>query len=799
MRQTALLLLFSCLTMFAGDPIAWVELSEPQQGYMLRHIVKNDPNDEPYNVQTEKGGKPCIFIPKTKYAYFDVNDGILEENENNLIFRITFYDEGHEQLKLQYNSTAGDYTDAVLHKGGTNEWVTATICINDALFRNAQNQHADFRINDNNYINRIEICTGSLDPMTEPLTQHLGGSTYSDMHDKSVAGYQAWFGTGQPDETWQHWSSGRTATDGTRWPSAGNCSFDIYPDITIYEEDILEQTGFEDLGNGSEAKLFASNTENAIQTHFGLMKTHGIDGVAVQRFINPEMKSIVHSPTATLNLIRQAAEQNERIFYVCYDISSNGLENSWADIIKFDWVYNIEQNYNLTQSPAYATMDGKPVVEIWGTGFTGNHPGTASETIELIEFLKQRGCYVIGGVPTYWRENKNDAKGPSQTNPADQESFEAAYKHYDMISPWMVGRFGNINQYEEFKNLIINDINYCQQHGMQYLPVVFPGFSWALWNSGTPNQIPRMAGDFLWTQIKRASDNGFRQVYFAMFDEYDEGTALLNAATDYNTIPKDAWFLTNSADGTWCSADFYLRLAGDATRQLRQGTVTDLVNTPYSCGPVYYRNSFEMRQTDYNFVNGTMKNNGFFPVDPCMHNNGIMFQNNLSSHEVSIKHGNANNGQYALHASIRGNGQAYFKYQIAELKIPVTECLELICQRKGNIGIEIALSDGTEYQAGIQQYSDQYEPLRISITQQHIGDTICSLRLIYYGHIENSEEAWIDDVLIQKTQCTTNIDGTTLKQGPDGLYDLWGRPAKMRKGEILIKKTANSTEKIITW
>ena len=38
-----------------------------------------------------------------------------------------------------------------------------------------------------------------------------------------------------------------------------------------------------------------------------------------------------------------------RLFYICYDITSNGLESTWADLIRFDWVYNIEQNYALTQ------------------------------------------------------------------------------------------------------------------------------------------------------------------------------------------------------------------------------------------------------------------------------------------------------------------------------------------------------------------------------------------------------------------------------------------------------------------
>ena len=56
----------------------------------------------------------------------------------------------------------------------------------------------------------------------------------------------------------------------------------------------------------------------------------------------------------------------------------------------------------------------------------------------------------------------------------------------------------------------------------------------------------------------------------AMMDEYDEGTAILPMADGYSMIPTNQYFVTSSADGTYLSTDFYLRLASKLTRQINQ-------------------------------------------------------------------------------------------------------------------------------------------------------------------------------------------------------------------------------------
>ena len=107
------------------------------------------------------------------------------------------------------------------------------------------------------------------------------------------------------------------------------------------------------------------------------------------------------------------------------------------------------------------------------------------------------------------------------------------------------------------------------QPGHRLLAVVFPGFAWANWNGGPRNQIPREHGDFLWRQFANIRDVGIPTAYVAMFDEYDEGTAIAKAAESWFGIPTNQYFLALDADGVPVSSDFYLRLTGDAAKMLR--------------------------------------------------------------------------------------------------------------------------------------------------------------------------------------------------------------------------------------
>ena len=57
--------------------------------------------------------------------------------------------------------------------------------------------------------------------------------------------------------------------------------------------------------------------------------------------------------------------------------------------------------------------------------------------------------------------------------------------------------------------------------------------------------------------------------YVAMFDEVDEGTAMMKLAPTPADLPAQGTFVPLNIDGTNVPSDWYLRLAGAASRMLR--------------------------------------------------------------------------------------------------------------------------------------------------------------------------------------------------------------------------------------
>lgn len=101
------------------------------------------------------------------------------------------------------------------------------------------------------------------------------------------------------------------------------------------------------------------------------------------------------------------------------------------------------------------------------------------------------------------------------------------------------------------------------------MPVLWPGFAWSNWNGGPRNVIPRLHGDFMWQQFVNLRQLGIKNAFVAMFDEFDEGTAIAKAAETASMIPTNQYFLTLDADGVYVSSDFYLRLVNDGNKMMK--------------------------------------------------------------------------------------------------------------------------------------------------------------------------------------------------------------------------------------
>jgi hypothetical protein len=260
------------------------------------------------------------------------------------------------------------------------------------------------------------------------------------------------------------------------------------------------------------------------------------------------------------------AEAYGRVFAIMYDISGQPA-STLVSTLTNDWNFLVN-TMKVTSSPRYQRHRGRPVVAIWGFGFT-DRPGTPQDALTVINQFKAAGFTVMGGVPTYWRTLNND----SQSDPA----WANVYRAFDIISPWMVGRYATEAEADSFRqNLIVPDLAMTTSLGLDYMPVIFPGFSWHNLQGGPSNPlnaIPRNAGNFYWRQAYNAVSAGCTMVYGAMFDEMDEGTAMLKLAPTAAELPAQGTFVPLNIDGTNLPSDWYLRLAGAATRMLRGDSV----------------------------------------------------------------------------------------------------------------------------------------------------------------------------------------------------------------------------------
>ncbi|MCX6309245.1 MAG: hypothetical protein NTY32_10605, partial [Bacteroidia bacterium] len=193
----------------AGTPVATIVFSNPVVSTNLTHYTTTVTSNESYTIQTTKNGDACRLVPMTKYAYFNVNDVVIPSSQNNLIFNITFFDEGSIKLNLQYNANDGNkYKALSIAQTGTNAWVTAKVAITNAALSNLQNNSADFRISGTGgdvFIKEIAIEIGTLNPALEPIPV-VTASPYSEFIGKSVAGYQVWFVAGNATSGWTHWN-----------------------------------------------------------------------------------------------------------------------------------------------------------------------------------------------------------------------------------------------------------------------------------------------------------------------------------------------------------------------------------------------------------------------------------------------------------------------------------------------------------------------------------------------------------------------------------------------------------------
>lgn len=384
------------------------------------------------------------------------------------------------------------------------------------------------------------------DPATK-TTESMSRVRFKSIRNLVMAGYQGWFNTPEDGAGlgWKHFEKEKEF-------KPGKCTIDLWPDVSEYEK--TYETAFK-LPDETPAKVFSSYDASTTDLHFKWMKQYGIDGVFMQRFVvsirNQKGKDNYNK---ILNNAVLSAEKYDRAICLMYDLS--GMEAGEEDILIRDWKELCEK-YKLVSrnNNHYVYHHGKPLVAVWGIGFNDRRKYGYEQVKKIIDFLKSEGCSILVGVPTHWRTLTIDAV-------SDTRLLELV-KQADIVHPWLVGRFNN-NTYEPYRKSIEEDIKWCKANGKDYIPVLFPGFSWHNMKKDAPqNMIPRLGGRFFWKQVKGAVDAGAESLYLAMFDEIDEGTAFFKCT---NTPPVgESSFITYEGE----APDHYLWLAGEAAKYLR--------------------------------------------------------------------------------------------------------------------------------------------------------------------------------------------------------------------------------------
>lgn len=380
----------------------------------------------------------------------------------------------------------------------------------------------------------------------------------SSLAGKLLVGYQGWFrcegdGSGMG---WHHYGS-------TSRFAPGHCTIDLWPDVS----ELAPQERFDTLfrhADGSTAQVFSSFHPATVDRHFLWMQQYGIEAAMVQRFITTlRTREQIRSVNTVLAHCRRAAVARGRAWAVMYDLT--GIRADEFDRIREDW--QLLHRYlwpDGRKDAAYLHHRGRPVVALWGCGFHDRPPHLAAWA-SLVDYFHRDPpggpCTVILGVPTYWRTLDRDT--------INDPNLHDVFARCDVLSPWTVGRYSSPEAAQRhWQQVAMADTCWCQQRGIEYLPVVFPGFSWhnltKLRGRDAPsNQIPRRGGQFLWSQFAAASAAGSQMLYVAMFDEMDEGTAIFKCTNDPPV--GESPFVTY--DGL--PSDHYLWLTGRAAQALR--------------------------------------------------------------------------------------------------------------------------------------------------------------------------------------------------------------------------------------
>lgn len=385
------------------------------------------------------------------------------------------------------------------------------------------------------------------------------GCLYTTAEGLVMAGYQGWFNA-EGDGAGRGWNHYCTPD---RKFEPGHCTIDFWPDVSEYEK--VYETAFR-FSDGRPASVFSPYDYSTVDLHFKWLADYGIDGIFLQRFVTTvkDAKGLAHVDRVLENALR-ASEKYQKAFCLMYDLSGAKSEDMALLLKDWDTIVRKYELFDNKKHPTYLRHNGKPLLAVWGVGFSDGRKYSVDDVYRLVRQLKSSDSPVsiMLGVPYYWRSNTRDAVNEPLLHEVIRES--------DVIMDWGMGRykFTNMEQVILRDKDLKADIEWCRDNDVLYMPHIYPGGSVGnLKNdpAGYDNN-PRMGGCFIWKQAAIAKKCGAKSLYVGMFDEVDEGTQIFKCLGEEQVplnLPEQGKKFVGYEKGL--PSDHYLWLTGEITR-----------------------------------------------------------------------------------------------------------------------------------------------------------------------------------------------------------------------------------------
>ncbi|MCQ2433553.1 MAG: hypothetical protein MJ175_13200 [Clostridia bacterium] len=183
------------------------------------------------------------------------------------------------------------------------------------------------------------------------------------------------------------------------------------------------------------------------------------------------------------------------------------------------------------------------------------------------------------------------------------------------------------------------------------------------------------------------------------------------------------------------------------------------------CGPVYFRNGFEMRPAAVTLNRNTGNDMQYYPVDVCAHGAKILDQDGVQLETSAVIRGRRGDVAYtgtcgfAFSGIGMTDGLCYVHYRIAETEIPAKDGLTLsfmmrpMSETGRSVTVDLLYDDGTwlgEKLPALRLKKGKvgaWEKFTYPLPETP-GRTIKAVAVVYHAMGEATFAAYLDDICI---------------------------------------------------